>query len=73
MGEIGVFRFSFKGGYFGAGEVFGVWLESSRRLRISYSCLSSRDLLIRHLTVSDSCGVMEVSWSFFIVSCEKYL
>ena len=42
-------------------------------LSISSSCLSSGDILIRHLAVATSCGVMEVSLSFFIVSCENSL
>ena len=57
----------------GAGEECGVRGERARRLSISSSFLSSGGVLIRHLTVADSCGVMEVSLSFLIVSCEKSL
>ena len=42
-----------------------------RRLRISFSCPSGGDVLIRHLTVADSCAVIEVSFILFMVSCEK--
>ena len=30
-------------------------------------------MFIRHLAVADSCGVVEVSFSFFMVSSEKSL
>ena len=73
MSELGVLRFGFKGGDLGAGEGYGVQGGRARRLRIASSCLSIRDVLIRHLTVAASCGVMEVSLSFFIVSSEKAL
>ena len=63
----------FKGRYLGAREGSGVRGERSRILIISSSCLLSGDVLIRHLTVAASCGVMEASLSFFMVYCEKYL
>ena len=65
--------FGFRGGDLGYGEESGVWGERLMRLNISSSCMSNGDLLIRHLTVASSCGVMEVSFIFLIMSCEKYL
>ena len=73
LSGLGVLGLDFKGRYLRAREGSGVWGERARILRISSSCLSSGDVLMRHLTVAASCGVMEVSLSFFMVSCEKYL
>ena len=42
-------------------------------LMISSSCLLSGDVLIRHPAVAASCGVMEASLIFLMVSCEKSL
>ena len=69
---IGVLGFDFKGWDLGAGEGSGIGGGRRRILMISYSCLSSRDVLIRHLTVAAPCEEMEVILSFFMVSCEKY-
>ena len=43
------------------------------RLRISSFCPSIRDVLIRHMAVVVSCGVIEVSFGLFMVSCEESL
>ena len=73
MSELGVLEFSFKEGDLRSGERYGVWGDRARRLRISSSCLSSWDILVRLLTVSASYGVMEVSLSLFMVSFENFL
>ena len=53
----------------------GVWVarEEIKDIRISSSCTLVGDVLLRHLIVADYCDVIEVSFSFFVVSCEKYL
>ena len=40
----------------------------ARRLRISSSCPSGGDVLIRHLAVAASCSVIDVAFSFFMDS-----
>ena len=73
VGDLGVSIFGFKGGSLGSGKGCEVRVESVRRISISYSCLSRVYVMIRHLTVADSCGVVVVSLSFFIVSSDNYL
>ena len=46
--------------------------ERTRRLSISSSCPSNGDLLISHMIVAASCALIEVSFNFLMVSCEKY-
>ena len=70
---LGVLELAFERRALGDRGGSGVWGERARRLRISYSCPSSGDVLIRHLAVAASCGVIEVILSFFMVSCEKSL
>ena len=53
----------------------GVWVarEEIKDIRISSSCTLVGDVMIRHLMVADYCAVIEVSFSFFVVSCENSL
>ena len=38
--------------------------EISRKLSINYSCTSGGGVFIRHLTVADSCAMIEVGFIF---------
>ena len=71
--ELALMMFGFRGGSLGDEEGSGVRVERTRRLIISYSCLSRGDVLIIHLTMAASCGVIKVSLSFFMVSWDNYL
>ena len=51
----------------------GVMGVGYRRLRISSSCPLGGYVFIRYLVVADSCALIEISFSFFMLSCEKSL
>ena len=53
-GKLGVSGLGFRGIYLGVRVGFEVQVDRARRLKIYSSCLSSGDVLIRHLTVAPS-------------------
>ena len=53
-GKLRVSGIGFGGRYLRSGCGFEVWRSRVKRLQIYSSCISSGDVLIRHLTVADS-------------------